>query len=407
MSDIVSWKTTISNPKLINLYASYVNAYADPTVDEKTRKAKFEIAESSLGRIQGARPVGKSNAKGIPDFQFSNSMLIDAFSSLGVGVITQAEAKLKRSRPKPISTRPDAKSKTSKAGTEIGSSVVVGSLIQQLESAASTTYNRQEIEELLGGYSSDEIKQIIMTNPELSSVFYNKSKFLQIFVQDSPKSPITAYNFIFSEAAFKSAIFNIKWRKDKKKFVTALSSTYENKLLNQLENLSSAIDLNTRKKFMSDINKLARGELGKKITGSTFANTGLTISFYTGGSIPMSESSIAYTEKIAMKPKEVEPVPSDSIVDITLAVKNKVKQRMRRGAGKPRPTKIYERTGAFRGSIRASFSAKQRTVDYFYEPYYQRLERSGYEITNLVEDSIRSVVQRKFKEQVTTRRINL
>ena len=77
MSDIVSWKTTISNPKLINMYASYVNAYADPTIDEKTRKAKFEIAESSLGRVQGARPVGKSNAKGIPDFQFSNSMLID------------------------------------------------------------------------------------------------------------------------------------------------------------------------------------------------------------------------------------------------------------------------------------------------------------------------------------------
>jgi hypothetical protein len=97
----------------------------------------------------------------------------------------------------------------------------------------------------------------------------------------------------------------------------------------------------------------------------------------------------------------------ESIIDITVLVKSKVKQKMRRGRGKPRPTKIYERSGTFRNSIKAYFNFRQRTVDYFYEPYYQRLERSGYEIGELVEDSIRSVVQAKFRQQVETTRIEL
>jgi hypothetical protein len=392
-NDIVAWRTVIEDKTIIQQYANYIKAYSDPTKTDTERKAIFDATESALASIQGATSVGKGNKKGVPDFQFSDELLIGGFK------LTQAEAKLKRTKPRDSDKKPRSK-------TEIGSSVVTGSVIQQIKEAAidlSDSYDREEIEKLLGSYTGAEISSLVKSNPELSKIFYEKSKFLQIFVQNTPSSPITAYNFVFSEAAFKSALFNIKWRKDKKKFITSLNNTYENKLLNQLQQLPAAINAKTIENFQTGLNKLSRGDKSIKKVKTSFDNLPLTISFYTGGSIPMSTSSIKYTSK----PKRVLDTTQPSIIDVTILVKSKVKQRMRRGAGKPRPPKIYERTGTFRNSIRAYFNFKQRTVDYFYEPLYQRLERSGYEVDNLVEDSIRAVIQSKFREQAQTRRIEL
>lgn len=392
-NDIVAWRTIIEDKTIIQQYANYIKAYSDPTKTDTERKAIFDATESALASIQGATSVGRGNKKGVPDFQFSDELLIGGFK------LTQAEAKLKRTKPRDPTKEPRSK-------TEIGSSVVTGSIIQQIKEAAnefSDSYNREEIENLLGSYTGAEISSLVKSNPELSKVFYDKSKFLQIFVQSTPTSPITAYNFVFSETAFKSALFNIRWRKDKKKFITSLNDTYENKLLSQLQQLPAAINAKTIENFQTGLNKLSRGDKSIKKVKTSFDNLPLTISFYTGGSIPMSTSSIKYISK----PKRVLDTTQPSIIDVTILVKSKVKQRMRRGAGKPRPPKIYERTGTFRNSIRAYFNFKQRTVDYFYEPLYQRLERSGYEVDNLVEDSIRAVIQSKFREQAQTRRIEL
>jgi len=395
-NDIVAWRTIIEDKTIIQQYANYIKAYSDPTKTDIERKAIFDATESSLASIQGATSVGRSNKKGVPDFQFSDELLIGGFK------LTQAEAKLKRTKPRDSAEEPRSKTKT-----EIGSSKVTGSIIQQIKEEAaselSDSYNREEIEKLLGSYTGAEISSLVKSNPELSKIFYDKSKFLQIFVQNTPSSPITAYNFIFSEAAFKSTLFNIRWRKDKKKFITSLNDTYENKLLSQLQQLPAAINAKTVENFQTGMNKLSRGDKSIKKVKTSFDNLPLTISFYTGGSIPMSTSSIKYTSKS----KRVLDTTQPSIIDVTILVKSKVKQRMRRGAGKPRPPKIYERTGTFRNSIRAYFNFKQRTVDYFYEPLYQRLERSGYEVDNLVEDSIRAVIQSKFREQAQTRRIEL
>jgi hypothetical protein len=132
--------------------------------------------------------------------------------------------------------------------------------------------------------------------------------------------------------------------------------------------------------------------------------------YYSTNSIPMSRGIPKASVNLRL-PADIEDkdfdTPRDSVLDITRAVQAKVRSRMRRGVGKPRPPKLYERTGTFRGSIRAHFVERQNTVDYSYIPYYDRLERSGYQVNRLVEDSIRSVVQAKFKQQATTRRINL
>lgn len=93
-----------------------------------------------------------------------------------------------------------------------------------------------------------------------------------------------------------------------------------------------------------------------------------------------------------------------SLIDITIAVRNRTKLRMRRGVGRPRPPKIYERSGTFRGSIEAVADFRQGIVNYFYIPYYDRLEKYGYEINDLVEGSIRAITQTKFNRQFFLRR---
>ena len=79
---------------------------------------------------------------------------------------------------------------------------------------------------------------------------------------------------------------------------------------------------------------------------------------------------------------------------------------MRRGAGRPRPPKIYERTGDFRSSIQAIANLRANTIEYFYNPDYESLERYGYEINNLVEGSIRAVAQAQFNQRFNLIRRN-
>lgn len=94
------------------------------------------------------------------------------------------------------------------------------------------------------------------------------------------------------------------------------------------------------------------------------------------------------------------------IIDITTLVQGRTKLRMRRGSGEPYPPKIYERTGTFRGSIEAYADFRTNTLNYYYAPYYDSLEKYGYQIQDLVEGSIRSITQQYFNRQFNLVRTN-
>lgn len=119
------------------------------------------------------------------------------------------------------------------------------------------------------------------------------------------------------------------------------------------------------------------------------------VDFYKG-------SVLAYKGRINVlepeKPRDMDPdIPV--IIDITTLVQGRTRLRMRRGSGEPYPSKIYERSGTFRQSIEAYADFRTNIVNYFYAPYYDSLERYGYEIQDLVEGSIRSVTQQRFNRQ--------
>lgn len=103
---------------------------------------------------------------------------------------------------------------------------------------------------------------------------------------------------------------------------------------------------------------------------------------------------------------EISKYSGPSIIDITSLVKGRTRLKMRRGSGEPYPSKIYERTGTFRQSIEAYADFRDMTIRYFYQPYYDSLERYGYQIEDLVEGSIRSIARQYFNKQFNLVRTN-
>lgn len=118
-------------------------------------------------------------------------------------------------------------------------------------------------------------------------------------------------------------------------------------------------------------------------------------------------SVLAYSARIkgnARKP--IKRSTADlGIINISSLVRGRTRLRMRRGGGQPNPPKIYERSGTFRASIQAVANLRTGIVNYYYLPYYDSLERYGYQIQDLVEGSIRAIVRERFNSTFNLRRI--
>jgi hypothetical protein len=407
MSNIrLSLVSFTKNPALLKVYQSYIEA-----ADETSRVRLQQKLERVIGdKLYGAKKV-PGNPRLIPDWYIDQSdAALEISNKLGVferetdSGILRIEAKLQR---KDISSR---------TKTTIGSGVLGNSIINEiLANKGQMPVDRVEqkiFRQLRQIKSGTNLFNFLAKNAPSSihEPAYQKSKNLTIL--SKTEGSLLAYQIYFPRSKFKAPIFGSSIGSDGT-ISYFLQTSFEKQLLGAASRAMMAVDAEIMREQRELVKTIKSTDIsfsnpvkGKKAKPKET----IELIYYSTNSIPMSRGIPKSTTNLRL-PADIEEkdlnAPRDSTIDITLAVKNKVKQRMRRGAGKPRPTKIYERTGAFRGSIRASFSARQRTVDYFYEPYYQRLERSGYEITNLVEDSIRSVVQNKFKEQVTTRRINL
>lgn len=204
--------------------------------------------------------------------------------------------------------------------------------------------------------------------------------------------------FAYPQGVLNQALAEVSRRSDFKQAYSDFSSNFEEIIQKRLQ------ELTTDPQALIKLQRLFT-LLEKQLNTQ---NISFDINYVKGSVLAYAGRAEVYTKPFkAPEVEQEERIEKESAIDVTILVKAKVKQRMRRGAGKPRPPKIYERTGAFRNSIRAFFNFRQRTVDYFYEPIYQRLERSGYEVNNLVEDSIRSVIQSKYRQQAQTRRIEL
>lgn len=404
MSNIkISVLSLVGNPSLLALYDTYIN-----TVDEIARNRLQQKLERNLGeKLFGAKKVA-GNPKLIQDWYVSDSEVAKEITkNLGMFEIDddgqlRIEAKLQR------------KGETSRTVTTIGGSTLNNSIISEIIAKTNKTETPDVAERVFRSLkrvrSGTNLFNYLEKNAPttLHSLAYEKSKNLVIFSRTA--GSLLAYQIFFPRSKFKAPIFGASI--DAEGSINYfIQTSFQKQIVNaatdsmleiNVQNLKEQRDYT--KKFIASVNSISPAKA--KTTNITFStklpgrktrpSEKIDIIYYTTNSMPVSKAMVRKSKKFTF----VDDGPS--LIDITIAVRGRTRLRMRRGAGQPKPPKIYERTGNFRSSIEAVADLRSNTIEYFYTPYYDNLERYGYEINDLVEGSIRSVAQAQFN-----RRFNL
>jgi hypothetical protein len=417
MSNITaSLITNVGNPSLLAEYAEYVRA-----ADESTRGNLQRKLETALGeQVFGAKKVAG-------DGRFEQDWFIDdkaaaqeIANNLGMfqidkdGVL-RIEGKLQR------------KGEGTGTLTGIGGTVLLDrktldfSILKEIRRNLGSINKLRKEEEGIAfetlilnqlkkeGTSAARFNYLEKNAPKtIHTPAYNKSKNLVIFSQTA--GSLQAYNIFFPRSKFKPPIFGVSIADRTINY--EIQTAFEKQVVAALKNASTQGINKQNEKEQIDLQKSLASQLKvakRKTTSITFGRAtkgvrpkeNINIIYYTTNSMPVSKAVIRGGRKLTYK-----PVQGPSLIDITVAVRGRTRLRMRRGAGEPRPPKIYERTGNFRSSIEAIADLRTSTIQYFYEPYYQRLEQYGYEITDLVEGSIRAVAQAQFNRRFNLTRRN-
>ncbi len=211
-------------------------------------------------------------------------------------------------------------------------------------------------------------------------LFSNANSFLDVKVsEDSILVNIKIPQSVLNEA-FRNASENIFNDVVTSGLLDSVESFMESNISSKAESLSQ--DYETAVKQASSMLKSKRISVGAD---------------YAKGSV-IASSIRAKIPKTKSQPRGL------SIIDITALVRGRTRLKMRRGAGNPTPPNIYERSGTFRGSIEAVANMNTRMIDYFYLPYYDSLERYGYQIDNLVERSIRDIAKERLGQEFILRK---
>jgi hypothetical protein len=409
MSNIkISVLSLVGNPSLLSLYSTYIQ-----TVDEIARNRLQQKLERTLGeKVFGAKKVS-GNPRLIQDWYISDTEAAKEITkNLGIFEIDEdgqlrIEAKLQR------------KGESSRTVTTIGGSTLNNSIIAEIISKTNKTETPNVADRVFKSLrrvkSGTNLFNYLEKNAPttIHNQAYQKSKNLVIFTKT--EGSILAYQIFFPRKKFKAPIFGASI--DVEGNINYFIQTSFQKQIVQAAS-ESVIDINLQniKEQREYTNRFAAAAAKSikptKINTSTIQfstrapgrktrpTEKIDIIYYTTNSMPLSKATVRKGKKFTF----VGTGPS--LIDITVAVRGRTRLRMKRGSGLPKPPKIYERTGDFRSSIEAVADLRSNTIEYFYTPYYKRLENYGYEITELVEGSIRSVAQAQFNKRFNLTRRN-
>lgn len=411
MSNIkVSLIAKIGSPSLIEEYGEYINA-----ADESSRGKLQQKLEKALGeQVFGAKKVA-GNPRLVQDWYIDDKKAAqEIVNNLGMfqidddGVL-RIEGKLQR------------KSESSTASTTIGGTVLFSrkatetpdySILEEIRKLSGSKRQSIDSRDAAIRYEDFLLRTLKNKSPEdrfyyiqknapttIHAPAYNKSKNLSIFSLTG--GSLQAYNIFFPLSKFKPPLFAVSFDKESRKLGYYLNTAFEKELVRRLNNaVTTGVNNQTEKELLAQQKSLTSKLKVKRTTTKNISFSDkkekIDIIYYTTNSIPVSNGIIRGGKKLKIAGDE------PSLVDISIAVRGRTRLRMRRGDGEPYPPKIFERSGDFRSSIKAVADLRANTIDYFYTPYYDRLERYGYEINDLVEGSIRAIAQSQFN-----RRFNL
>ncbi len=384
----------VSNREILKQYRNYIE-----TADESSRTASQAKLESYFTKLYGARRVGGNPAL-VPDYYVSGQSLVknlSPFFEQESSSLINIEAKFSR--------RAASSSTTTTIGGRV-SGEVLPQIRQSLgaDFAAGQEDNLQDyLNKVLKVKGGKDLFNFLRDNaPDFHREAYNKAKNLTIFAKASSTS-VLAYQIYFPENKFTAGIFGVSYAADNESnsltFSYFLNNSFEKNLKDSVLDSITKTNVRDFKKLQYDNFKSTDVGFGKKIKGGkTEGNETIEIYWAHSNSIPVA-NIIAKLPKKATS-KRTQP----SILDITMLVRGRTRLKMRRGAGKPNPPKIYERSGTFRSSIQAIANMQSNTINYFYLPYYASLQRYGYEIDGLVESSIRDIARERLGRQFVLRK---
>jgi hypothetical protein len=370
----------VSN-KTLEIYDSYINAS-----NEKSRNTSQADLEKIMAPVFGAKRIA-GNPRLIPDFYIEPLDLIPSssiFQTESDGRLN-IEAKFKRSKKENSTTE-------TTIGTSAFSSVL--SEIKQSRQSINTTKSLFNYLESRLSSSGKVFDWLSKNAPIFHEQAYNKAKNLTIFTKT--EGSILAYQIYFPRDKFKSGIFGADYSASKTgksfTFLYYLNNSFERSLLESVQKSIVRVSEDRVKDLKYDNpTKPIKIQYGRK--------TKSTIEIYTArtNSIPTANITTRIKEKQTTR-------RAPSILDITMLVRGRTRLKMRRGAGTPNPPKIFERSSTFRGSIQAVANMQSNTINYFYIPYYDALERYGYQINDLVESSIRDIARERLGQEFILRK---
>lgn len=253
----------------------------------------------------------------------------------------------------------------------------------------STVEMSQAIEEDLSK-SRRQIKQIIVSDSSLFETFYKESSSTDISVIADGLAKY--YKLTFTKESFRSRDFSITWNPSTETFITKLSPKKDNEISSKVRSAADEFRAKTIAEFEEGLTNLKKSGL------TSFSEFTVDIGYLGGNGITTSSASLSKEKEDFIAGRFV------SSMDLTILIRREIRRRMRptQPPSVPgRPPIMTTRTGMFRESFTiTALDYRRGVMNYFYLPYYDKNMEYGYEVSSLVQGSIRYVLQQRLRRQL-------
>lgn len=235
-----------------------------------------------------------------------------------------------------------------------------------------------------------QIKKIIISDTSLQDQFYKESSSTDITVIAS--GLIKHYKLTFTRDSFRSKDFSITWDPKTETFNTKITPSKEREISSKIASVAEEYNAKTIAEFEAGIKNL------KKSGAANFSELTVNVSYLGPNGIPTSSATMVKTEDDFIAGRFI------SSIDLTILIRREIGRRMRpvQPPSVPaRPPIMTTRTGMFRESFTiTALDYRRGVMNYFYLPYYDKNMEYGYEVSSLVQGSIRYVLQQRLRRQL-------
>jgi hypothetical protein len=371
-------------------------------------EAKFTLGQLAPGKsyeaagqlkLTQATPTVAASVANDPDYIYRQKLLITELIRIGLGntaLITSVENNFKELQELSKVTQKDVKAFQDMFISAVGG---VEGLNNLFESVLKNNWN-----EFMNGPFGIKLKNKARNLTAQVNVSAPQGKTLRFF------QTFVGLKFNNNDIGFSYYDKNSAGIKTYKFFFT---SGFERKLLaetrKKLEQ-NAILSVDTKNIRNLGFKAGAKTELGALLgSAASIDKLKFSVSIPTGGSIPLDfvvDASALLNTISKDLPRSLTPKRSKqktgqfiSAVTMTKLLQDVTKSRMRKG-GEPTPPTLTYRSGRFIENLRvAQVNYRNSIIRYYSNPIYYSLEQYGYDVSEMIEGSLRSITQNLYSRQ--------